>query len=358
METMFQYIEETSEQCLKNISNSKALTETITRRFLERPYRRIEIVASGSSFHAALTSQYYMERTLGIPVGIVTSLTFELYEDMIEEDTFYVGISQSGRSNNTGRAMLKIMNHGFPVIGVTGNTDSVMKEYCSDICNWGVGIEKIGFVTKGYSTAALFFMLFALEAALAKGVITRERYDHEIREFQRVYNVMPDVIARARKWNLLNEKAFEDMYRVMVIGAGPFHAIAREASLKMEETMGKAAYELQEFLHGPCYEIRNDTTVFIVDGENRRGTEIFKNINALTDRAFLITNEKTEESNNVIRLDYGFDESRSALLDIIVFQVMCAAVNIKWTNPNTEKRMSMITSLATKSEKTGREIGL
>ena len=360
METMFQYIDETAEQCLNNIHNSRELTAVITDSFLRKEYKRIVAVASGSSYHAVLTGKYYMEKMLKIPVNVVTSYTFNNYENIIEEDTFYIGVGQSGRSNNTNGAMRKIMGHGFPVIGVTGNTESVMKNNCTVICNWGVGIEKIGFVTKGFSTAALFFMLFALESSLALGYITENEYQKEKEEFVQIYQRFPEFINKAKNWYNENEKELTQMYRVQVVGAGPFYAIAREGSLKMEETMGKAssAFELEEFLHGPCYEINDDSTVIIVGGFSQRATDVYRNIQLMTEHAFLITNLKIDNDKHVFSIPEETDELKICLLDVIVFQIVSASVNIKWTNPNLEKRLAVTTALDTKTRKTGKEVGL
>ena len=156
METMFQYINETPLQCRENIQNSKELTKPVVEAFCKKDYKRIEIIASGSSYNASMTAKYFMEKILTLKVEVLSSYTACHCETIFEDDTFYLGIGQSGRSTNTNDAMKKVRENGQIVVGLTGNTESVMKDHCDVICNWGMGIEKIGFVTKGYSTAVLF----------------------------------------------------------------------------------------------------------------------------------------------------------------------------------------------------------
>jgi len=119
METMFQYINETPKQCLENIENSKELTKDIVNAFLEKDYKRIQITASGSSFNGSQTAKYFIEKLLKMKVEICTSFTMENYETIFDQDTFYVGMGQSGRSMNTNHAMKRIQEHGHKVVGVT-----------------------------------------------------------------------------------------------------------------------------------------------------------------------------------------------------------------------------------------------
>lgn len=175
-ESMRNYIMETPDQCQQNIMQAAELTQIITDEFCKQTYKRIQIVASGSSYNAAVTARYFMEKTLKLKVEVLTSFSTLNYETMFDAETFYIGLGQSGRSTNTNAAMRKIIDRGYSLIGLTGNVESEMKCNCTQICNWGVGIEKIGYVTKGYTTAVLFLMLFAVEAARKRIV-----FDHKKR---------------------------------------------------------------------------------------------------------------------------------------------------------------------------------
>ena len=78
METMFQYIKETPEQCRCNIHHSKELTKEVVDLFCAHDYKRMLIMSSGSSYHAALTPKYFVEKILKIKVEVMTSFTVGL----------------------------------------------------------------------------------------------------------------------------------------------------------------------------------------------------------------------------------------------------------------------------------------
>ncbi len=362
METMFQYINETPEQCRENIHHSKELTKKVVDLFCEREYKRILIMSSGSSYHAALTPKYFVEKVLKVKVEVMTSFTVLHYESVFDEDTFYIGMGQSGRSNNTNQAMKKLQNAGCKVVGLTGNVDSVMKHNADVIVNWGMGIEKIGFVTKGFSTGVLFYMLFALEAGLIKKTITKAEYASYKEELFEMCSVMEKAIPLVGAWYERNAEHLYEFTRAQVLGYGPGYGAALEGALKMQETMGKActAFEFEEFLHGPCYEINPEKTVFILDtgGANKeRVYRMYKEVHRLSDHVFFITNVSVDDPKAFV-VEHNLSEHCAVLICIMAMQTIAANGNQKWVNPMLDKRIAFTEAMNTKSPKTGKEIGL
>lgn len=362
METMFQYINETPAQCRYNINNSKELTKKIVDAFMKKDYKRIEIIASGSSYNGSLTAKYYVEKILKMKVEVITSFTVNHFEEIFDDNTFYIGMSQSGRSMNTNDAMKKVQNRGYKIIGVTGNVDSVMKNNCDVICNWGMGIEKIGFVTKGYTTSVLFYMLFALEAALLKNIITKEEYDKEKKELIDMCDVMEQAIPIVDNWYSRNAYELTNLKRLEVLGNGSGYGLALEGSLKIQETMGVAStgIEMEEFLHGPCYELNDDKTVIVIDHckeIRERVQKLFKEVHIMTKQVFMITSELNDDP-RVVSIPCSLDQYKMVLVEAIALQTIAAHGREKWLNPLLDKRIAFTEAMNTKSAKTGKEVGL
>ena len=362
METMFQYINETPDQCRYNIIHSKELTKDVVDLFCAGDYQRMMIMSSGSSYHAALTSKYYVEKVLKVKVEVMTSFTVLHYESIFDHRTFYIGMGQSGRSNNTNQAMQKVRDAGCKVIGVTGNVDSVMKHYADAIVNWGMGIEKIGFVTKGYSTGVLFYMLFALEAALRKQMMTESEYQNHKNELLKMCDVIERAIPVVDAWYKRNEKGLHEFTRAHVLGYGSGMGAALEGALKMQETMGKActAFEFEEFMHGPCYELNPEKTVLILDASGaakERVHQLYHEVHRLTNEVYLITNVSVDDPKALV-IEHDLDEHLSVLVNVVAMQTIAAYGNQKWKNPMLEKRVAFCETMSVKSPKTGKEIGL
>ena len=362
-ETMMQYIKETPEQFQYNVENSKELTRTIVDEFCKKEYKKIQIIASGSSYNGGYTAKYFMEKILGIKVELVTSFTVLNYETIFDSDTFYIGMGQSGRSTNTNAAMRKIKNLGYPIVGVTGNVDSEMKNNCTAICNWGMGVEKIGYVTKGYSTSVLFYMLFALNAALKKQTISIGDYTSYTHNLIEMTDHMKNMIEIAQDWYLANEKElYNQLGRIQITGYGPGHGCAMEGALKIEETIAVAstAYEMEEYLHGPFYETDERRTVIVIDTgaeSSERASKLFQSLPTLTPSTFLITNKESDNP-RVVGVQHELDETMSSIISVIPLQIIAALGKDKWGNPYEDKYNAFGELMNTKSPRKGDEVGL
>ena len=226
----------------------------------------------------------------------------------------------------------KAKEMGYTCGAISMVVDSPISRYCDHVFNYGS--HECGqdvFVCRGVPTSSLFLMLFALEAGLKKQVITLEDYDAHINQLNKVTELMIEVRQKADKWYENNKKEFYSMKRAMVCGIGPSFGVANEGALKMEETIGipSNVYELEEFLHGPTYEIKKDNAVFLVDmdeASHDRIMTIYKAMFELTDRVYLITNSDEVSGDNVLNIHSDIAEELRTLLFVIPFQVLASRV--------------------------------
>lgn len=360
-DTMIGYIEESGSLVRKNTKDSEALTKVAVDAFCQKEFDRIIIVASGSSYNGSYGSRLFMEKVLKIKVDVVTSFTFQNYETIFDKNTFVFGIGQSGRSVNTNDALQKAKDAGLVTVGLTGNVDAVMKDHCDHIANWGMGIEKIGFVTKGVATLTTFLDLFAIEAGKRLGKISDDEYTKYKNELYHVGEVMDDMVKLSKDWYHKNEDELTDLKRVQITGYGTSYASSLEGALKIAETTGHAAtgYEMEEFLHGPAIETNDQRTVIVIDSgdtPSERAQKIFDGVHLLTPRAYMITSCKSDDPKVLVHEEVP--EYFSSLVNNIPFQVISAYGRDKWVNPLDGPRKQMNDMLGYKAPKTGKELGL
>lgn len=362
METMMGYIQESPAQCRENIAHSKDLTKKAVEAFCSRDFNRILILASGSSYNGSCAGKAMLEKILKVKVDVVTSFTFANYETVYDKHTFIFGAGQSGRSMNTNEALQVAKDQGMMTVGLTGNVESVMKNHCDVISNWGMGIEKIGYVTKGYTTLTLYFVLFAIEAGRAKGIINEDELENWKQQLNETCDVMEKTIKVVEAWFNRNKQGLTDLKRVQILGYGPNHATALEGALKIAETTGHAAtaYEQEEFLHGPSIETNEERTVIVIDSlgkPSKRANKIFETVHELTSRAYLITNQVSDDG-KICTIPHTISEYLSPLFYIIPFQVISAMGKDLWINPMDDARQRMNAILLSKAPKNGNETGL
>ncbi|MCB1828031.1 MAG: glutamine--fructose-6-phosphate transaminase (isomerizing), partial [Coxiellaceae bacterium] len=75
--------------------------------------KRVQIVACGTSYHAGLVGKYWLESLAKIPTRVEIASEFRYRDGVIEPDTLFVAISQSGETADTLAALKKAKDNHF-----------------------------------------------------------------------------------------------------------------------------------------------------------------------------------------------------------------------------------------------------
>lgn len=195
------------------------------------------------------------------------------------------------------------------------------------------GNEKAGkdvFVCRGLPTSVLFFDLFAINAAFNKKKITEEQKNAYLAELKKVIDKMNDVRELSDAYYEVHKQEFYKMERIMVTGIGSGQGVAQEGALKLEETAGFPSnwYEMEEFLHGPVYEIKKNHSIFIVDmdeGHHDRAAEISEALHQLTDHVYVISKFNLNSA-DAMQIDLDVNSMFLPILFVIPFQVFASRI--------------------------------
>lgn len=326
--TMKDYILETPQTVLNNLENCYQLTDNLVNVFLKKKYSRIIIVASGSSNNAAHMARSFMMKELNIEVKIIPPFTFTHYEHNVKEDDFVICISQSGCSTNTIHALRKCRELGILAIGLTGNVNSDFKTEADLVVDYGVGIELVGYVTKGVVTLALFLMLFALNANIEGKLKQRIFIEKDIKKAMIAHAEMVEAF---EKLYTKHRKTFTSMTNLYTVGCGANMGTVMEGALKVGETVHVPScfYEVDEYIHGPNLQLTPNYTVIFVDGGDEAGKRCVQAYHAtrtVTDRCFIITNDPSVEEDHAIRIPSRVTEELTPLHNVVFFQLMAHTV--------------------------------
>lgn len=358
---MYTYIREEADQCRINIANAEALTKDAVTLFCSGSYSHILIVASGSSYNASVSAAPFIESVLNVKCDVYASYTFSAYGRTFGDSshTFVFGAGQSGRSSNTNAALDKARALGLPTVGLTAETASEMRNHCDVISDWGVGIEKNGCVTKGYTTLILYFMLFSVQAAAATGRIDSEKAALLTRQLGEACDVIAAMVESTDAWYQRNAAEFSELKRVQVLGCGAGYGSALEGALKIAETacIPSNAYEQEEFLHGPCFEDNSQYSVFVIDScgpSSDRAIQLYHALHYLTDHVYLVTNRGMDDS-KVVSVAHNLPSIMTPLFNAIPFQVLSAIKREGRKLSDNLRKMNE--AISTKSPQTGNERG-
>ncbi|MBQ2644339.1 glutamine--fructose-6-phosphate transaminase (isomerizing) [bacterium] len=213
---------------------------------------RIEIIACGTSLHAAMVGKYIIEDFTGIAVEVEPSSEYIYRKTVTNDKTLVIGVSQSGETADTITAIRQAKEKGAHVLIITNRPDSSMARYADSLIPVSAGIEISVAATKSYTAQLLSFYLLAIKLAEIKNSLSLEylkNLKHELIQIpvklEEILNNKIEIQKCARKF--ANYKNF------IFIARGINLATALEGALKLKEVsyINATGYAAGELKHGP-----------------------------------------------------------------------------------------------------------
>ena len=212
----------------------------------------IKICACGTSYHAGLTASYLFERLSKIRCNVEIASEFRYKEPLLEKDTLFIVISQSGETADTLEALKMAKNAGLKSIVICNVDNSSMTRVADATVLTRAGIEKGVASTKAFSTQVTVLWMMSLFFAKQKNVITSQKLNSEIRTLR-------DISSSLKVENSLHEKCKRLSKRYLhghgffFIGRDVFFPLALEGALKLKEIsyLHAEGYPSGEMKHGP-----------------------------------------------------------------------------------------------------------
>ena len=322
--TMMTYIEE-QPAALAAILNAYpqhlASVEDFAR---QHPVRRVLVLATGSSLNAAMCARYFFEHRFGLLVEIKEPYNFVHYEAIDPHTDMVLVVSQSGKSASTLAAMEKVQAAGLPVFALTSDPDSPIGRLCDHVLDIHTGIEKVGFVTRGFSATVLNLLLVALTLARAQQQIDDRETDDYLEALHQLAGAIPDTIARTEAFFERHLQELQSGTRFVAIGEGALTGVAKEFETKFTETVRvpSGGFELEAYMHGPYLEANPEHVMFFIeDAPNPRLQALRDYMAPAVKRAFLVT-LTGEEGPNTLALNCRLPHLLSPLLLIVPLQIL------------------------------------
>jgi glucosamine--fructose-6-phosphate aminotransferase (isomerizing) len=213
---------------------------------------RIQVIACGTSLHAAMIGKYIIENFCGIPVDVEASSEYIYRKTVTDEHTLVIGVSQSGETADTLTAIKQSKARGSHILIITNRPDSAMAREADSLVPVSAGIEVSVAATKSYIAQLTSFYLLALYMAEIKGTMAQSDLTNLKSEMlllpQKIEQILSNkesIQACARKY--ANTRDF------IYIARGINYPTALEGALKLKEIsyINATGYPAGELKHGP-----------------------------------------------------------------------------------------------------------
>ncbi len=317
--TMVDYINEQSAVCQNIIQDRKQLltdfTDTISLTKTQWVF-----LATGSSLNAVNSVKYFIESICDIEISIYDPSAFVHYMEHWNKNSVFFVISQSGKSASTLNAIKKLQSNNVSDIFLLTANHTIHQSLKKIIINCGE--EKVGFVTKGFTSTVITLILMALEYAYKAQKISKELYDLEIEKLIQHTSLIDELIKRSFTWYEQNKQGLIQANRYIILAYGDQLGIANEATTKLIETVRypTSSYELEEYMHGPYLELNSNHCIFFIESSGsllERAKLLKKYVQDQGAKCYSISLESSKE--NLTLTKEGFD---FPICSIILFQVI------------------------------------
>lgn len=232
--------------------------------------RNVQIVACGTSYHAGMVARYWLEELAGIPCQVEVASEFRYRKVVVQPDTLFVTISQSGETADTLAALRNAKELGFlgSLAICNVSISSLVRE--SDLTLLTQAGREIGVAsTKAFTTQLVGLLLLTLSLGQVRGTLAEGVEATLVEELRRLPARLGEALAMDSTVEKIAE-LFADKNHTLFLGRGAQYPVAMEGSLKLKEIsyIHAEAYPAGELKHGPLALVDDDMPVVTVAPNN------------------------------------------------------------------------------------------
>ena len=213
--------------------------------------KRVKLLGCGSAYYAGIAGAHLVESLARIPASAEPAAEFRYRSPVIERDTLYVAVSQSGETFDTLMAVREVRRHGGRVLGIVNVVGSSIARAVDGGIYMHAGPEVSVASTKAYTCSVVALALLALHLGR-----TRDLSPEQGRRLVKAMERLPADIETA----LAAESHVEEIAHryaqsrsAFYIGRGAGFPVALEGAQKLKEIsyIHAEAYPASELKHGP-----------------------------------------------------------------------------------------------------------
>lgn len=290
---------------------------------------RIMIVACGTSWHAALVSEYFIEEFCRIPVEVEYASEFRYRNPVIKEGDVVFAISQSGETADTLAAIEMAKSKGAIIFGLCNVVGSSIARASHEGAYTHAGPEIGVASTKAFTAQLTVMFMIALRLAHQKGTISESKYRQLLVELENIPAKVAEVLSLDAQILEIAEQ-YKSARNFLYLGRGYNFPVALEGALKLKEIsyIHAEGYPAAEMKHGPIALIDEEMPVVFIATQDSSYEKVVSNIQEVKARkgrviAIVTKGDKVIPAmvDHIIEVPHT-DEALMALITVIPLQLL------------------------------------
>jgi len=293
-----------------------------------REIERIIFTACGTSWHAGLVGEYFIEELAGIPVEVEYASEFRYRSPIFPPKSLMFAVSQSGETADTLAAMREAKKRGITVLGIVNVVGSTIARESDGGVYIHAGPEIGVASTKAFTSQVMVLSLV--------GTLLARMRNLSVQQGQEIIDYMVKIPSQVEQIVQNDEqirriaKTYHKAENFLYLGRGINFPVALEGALKLKEIsyIHAEGYPAAEMKHGPIALIDENMPVVVIALKDSVYDKVMSNIaevRARNGQVIAIANEGdteiAERANHVIYIPKTY-RLLTPLLSIIPLQLL------------------------------------
>ncbi|MGA3153043.1 MAG: glutamine--fructose-6-phosphate transaminase (isomerizing) [Streptosporangiaceae bacterium] len=216
-----------------------------------RGFRRVKILGCGSAYYVGQIGASMIEELARVPADAEPASEFRYRNPIIEPDTLYIAVSQSGETADTAFAVQEVKRKGGEVIGLVNVVGSTIARESDGGIYLHAGPEVAVASTKALTHMAIGFAMLALALGRVRdlSITDGQRIIAGLRKLpEQIGDIISDEPHIAEV-----AKGLAGAQSLFFVGRVRGFPVAREGAQKFKEVSYRhaEAYQTSELKHGP-----------------------------------------------------------------------------------------------------------
>ncbi len=289
--------------------------------FSLKDFRRVLVIACGTSYHAGLVGKFWLEKYTGIPTEVVYASEFRYGDFPVSNEDLIIAISQSGETIDTKFAVNFAKERGAKTLAIVNVVGSSIDRESDYTLHTHAGPEIGVAATKTFTAQLTALYLLA----------SREHPEREnlLRELMKVSSRIESVLERSEEIESLAQR-FTSKKDFLYIGRYLSYPVALEGALKLKEIsyIHAEGYPAGEMKHGPIALIDKDMPVVVIAPQDRVYEKTLSNIEEVKTRKGAVISVGFEGDEKLRKVsDYlievpGCEEDTTPFITVVPLQLI------------------------------------
>jgi glucosamine--fructose-6-phosphate aminotransferase (isomerizing) len=212
----------------------------------------VQLIACGTSFHAALVARYWLESIAEISCTVEVASEYRYRKFIVSPNSLFVCLSQSGETADTLAALRLAKKMGYlSTLAICNVAESSLVRESELNFLTRAGTEIGVASTKAFTTQLTALFMLTLVLGSTQG-LSLEKEKYYVQQLENLPRIVEKTLSLSPQIKDLAAN-FSDKEHALFLGRGALYPIALEGALKLKEIsyIHAEGYPAGELKHGP-----------------------------------------------------------------------------------------------------------